>query len=63
MNCIATSLVRKLSNKPSIVYHFYARARTTLAQEPKTRDLPFDILKSVSNVGNKNASDVELVQP
>ena len=55
-----TTLLKKIFNEPSIVYHFYVRAWTTVTQEPKRRDLLLSILKSGFNVRNEDGSDMEL---
>ncbi|KAK1362625.1 NB-ARC domain-containing protein [Heracleum sosnowskyi] len=55
-----TTLVKKVVNEPSIVYHFHVRAWTTVTQEPKKSDVLLGILKSGFDAGIENCSDMEL---
>ncbi|KAL1807653.1 hypothetical protein ACET3Z_024643 [Daucus carota] len=55
-----TTLVKKVFDEPSVVYHFYVRAWTTVTQQPRKRDLILGILKSGFNSGNEDSDDMEL---
>ncbi|WOH07600.1 hypothetical protein DCAR_0727033 [Daucus carota subsp. sativus] len=55
-----TTLVKKVFDEPSVVYHFYVRAWTTVTQQPKKRDLVLGILKSGFNAGTEDSDDMEL---
>ncbi|XP_074374331.1 putative late blight resistance protein homolog R1A-10 [Apium graveolens] len=55
-----TTLVKKVFNEPSIVYHFHVRAWTIVTQEPKKSDLLLGILKSGFGAEIKDCSDMEL---
>lgn len=57
-----TTLVKKVFDEPSVVYHSYVRAWTTVTQEPKKRDLILGILNSGFNAGNEDGigNDMEL---
>ncbi|XP_074374324.1 putative late blight resistance protein homolog R1A-10 [Apium graveolens] len=55
-----TTLVKKVFDEPSIVYHFHVRAWTTVTQEPNKSDVLSGILKSGFDAGNENCSDMDL---
>ncbi|KAK1362617.1 NBS-LRR protein [Heracleum sosnowskyi] len=55
-----TTLVKKVFNEPSIVYHFHVRSWTTVTQEPKKSDVVLGILKSGFDAEIENCRDMEL---